>query len=306
MVKDNKFQKRINDTQFAYLICTPMLLYISVVVLYPVLWGVSLSFTDKSIGGIASFVGFDNYGLLLHDGQFRRAVFNTLLYTICSVSGKLLFGLIMALTLNINMKGRNLFRALLIIPWTLPNIVAVLNWRWIFSDTGGAANHILKTFGLINKDLIWLGDPALAMIVVFIVNIWRGTPFFGISILAKLQTIPDELYEAADIDGASGVQKFLYVSLPSIIDVMLLTSLVSSIWTINEFESVWLLTGGGPSGATELVGVYSYRTAMSGMLLGRGVAISVMVTPVLLILIHFISRMMLGSPPSKKHKKDAL
>lgn len=289
------FRPHINDTMFAFLICTPMFLYIGIMLVYPVLWGISLSFTNKTIGGHATFTGLDNYIKLLQDSQFLKSLLNTFTYTTFSILGKLLFGIIMALTLNIDMRGRNLVRALLIIPWTLPNIVAVLNWRWIFADTGGIANHILKLLGVINEDLIWLGDANLAMLAVIIVNVWRGTPFFGLSILAKLQTIPTDLYEAAEIDGSSIFQKFKYITLPAILDVMLLTSLVSSIWTINEFESVWLLTGGGPSGATELISIYSYRTAMTSMLLGRGVAISVMVMPVLILLIYFVSKMMLSN-----------
>lgn len=291
----NIFRPHINDTMFAFLICTPMFLYIGIMLVYPVLWGISLSFTNKTIGGHATFTGLDNYIKLLQDSQFLKSLLNTFTYTTFSILGKLLFGIIMALTLNIDMRGRNLVRALLIIPWTLPNIVAVLNWRWIFADTGGIANHILKLLGVINEDLIWLGDAKLAMLAVIIVNVWRGTPFFGLSILAKLQTIPTDLYEAAEIDGSSIFQKFKYITLPAILDVMLLTSLVSSIWTINEFESVWLLTGGGPSGATELISIYSYRTAMTSMLLGRGVAISVMVMPVLILLIYFVSKMMLSN-----------
>ena len=289
------FKPHINDTMFAFLISTPMFLYIGIMLVYPVLWGISLSFTNKTIGGHATFTGLDNYIKLLQDSQFLKSLLNTCIYTTFSILGKLLFGIIMALTLNIDMRGRNLVRALLIIPWTLPNIVAVLNWRWIFADTGGIANHILKLLGVINEDLIWLGDANLAMLAVIIVNVWRGTPFFGLSILAKLQTIPTDLYEAAEIDGSSIFQKFKYITLPAILDVMLLTSLVSSIWTINEFESVWLLTGGGPSGATELISIYSYRTAMTSMLLGRGVAISVMVMPVLILLIYFVSKMMLSN-----------
>lgn len=140
---------------------------------------------------------------------------------------------------------------------------------------------------------MWLGDATLAMLAVLVANIWRGSPFFGISILARLQTIPKDYYEAAEIDGASTLQKFFSITLPSIADVTLLTALVSTIWTINEFESVWLLTGGGPSGATEVIGVFSYRTAMTNMQLGKGVAVSLLAMPVLLVLIALVSRKML-------------
>ncbi len=216
----------------------------------------------------------------------------TLTYTFFSVLFKLLFGLFMALILNNDFKGRNISRAILIIPWTLPNVVAVLNWRWIFSDTGGVANYLLKTFGFIDKDLIWLGDEKLAFIAILIVNIWRGVPFFGLSILAKLQTIPKDQYEAAEIDGAGIFRRFFTITLPEITDVMLLSSIVSSIWTINEFESVWLLTGGGPSAATEIIGVYSYKTAMTSLMIGRGVTVSIMAAPILILLISLASKYM--------------
>lgn len=281
------------DTGFAYLVSAPMFAYLLVVLFIPVCWGLYISFTDKMIGGQAHFTGLSNYTKLLRDSGFHNAIANTAVYTFFSILGKLVFGLIMALILNFEFKGRNLARALMIIPWTLPNIVAVLNWRWIFSDTGGVANFILEKLGLVDGGLIWLGDATLAMVAVLVANIWRGTPFFGISILARLQTIPKDYYEAAELDGAGTIHKFLYITLPSIADVILLTMLVSTIWTINEFESVWLLTGGGPSGATEVIGVFSYRTAMTNMQLGQAVAVSVLAMPVLLLLIGLVSRKML-------------
>lgn len=282
------------DTRFAYLVSAPMFLYLFVVLMIPVCWGLYISFTNKMIGGAEHFVGLRNYIALLKNPAFRKAVGNTVVYTVFSILGKLVFGLVMALVLNFHFKGRNLARALMIIPWTLPNIVAVLNWRWIFSDTGGVANFLLTKLGLIDRYLIWLGSSTLAMAAVLVANIWRGSPFFGISILARLQTIPKDYYEAAEIDGAGALQKFFYITLPSIADVTLLTMLVSTIWTINEFESVWLLTGGGPSGATEVIGVFSYRTAMTNMQLGMGVSVSVLAMPVLLVLISLVSRKMLS------------
>ena len=173
-------------------------------------------------------------------------------------------------------------------------IVAVLNWRWIFSSTGGIANYLLKSLHIIDKDLIWFGSAGLAMTTVIVANIWRGTPFFGVSILAKLQTISQDGYEAAAIDGANMWQRFWYITLPEIKDVILLSTLMSTIWTLNEFESVWLLTGGGPNGATEVMNVFSYQTAMKSMMLGKGIAVSILAMPVLLILISLLTRRMIA------------
>ena len=281
------------NTRFAYLVNAPLIIYMVCVLAGPIIWGVSLSFTNKTIGGAAGFIGLQNYLTLLQDPEYLRSIANTLVFTFFSIIGKIIFGVLLALALNMEFKGRNLVRALLLIPWTLPNIVAVLNWRWIFSSTGGIANYLLKTLGFIDRDLVWFGSAGLAMATIIVANIWRGTPFFGISILAKLQTIPKDYYEAAAIDGANAWQRFRYVTLPQIKDVILLSMLMSTIWTLNEFESVWLMTGGGPNGSTQVMNVFSYKTAMTSMQLGKGIAVSVLAMPILILLINAISKKML-------------
>lgn len=282
------------NTKFAYIINAPLIIYLACVLLGPILWGIWMSFTNKTIGGEATFIGIQNYIDLLSDKEYRRSILNTLVFTGISIVGKCFFGILMALALNIKFKGRNIVRALLMIPWTLPNIVAVLNWRWIFNSTGGIANHLLKSLHIIDKDLIWFGSAGLAMATVIIANIWRGTPFFGVSILAKLQTISKDGYEAAAIDGANMWQRFRYITLPEIKDVILLSTLMSTIWTLNEFESIWLLTGGGPNGSTEVMNVFSYQTAMKSMMLGKGIAVSILAMPVLILLISLLTRKMIG------------
>ena len=281
------------DTKFAYAINAPLIIYLVCILVGPVLWGIYMSFTNKIIGGDATFIGIKNYVDLLSDAEYRRSILHPLVFTAISIVGQLFFGALIALALNVEFKGRNVVRALLMIPWTLPNIVAVLNWRWIFSSTGGIANYLLKSLHLIDKDLIWFGSAGLAMATCVIANVWRGTPFFGVSILAKLQTISKDGYEAAAIDGANIWQRFRYITLPEIKDVIMLSTLMSTIWTLNEFESIWLMTGGGPNGATETMNVFSYQTAMRSMMLGKGIAVSVIAMPVLILLISLISRRML-------------
>lgn len=283
------------NTKFALIVNAPLVIYLLCVLAGPIIWGISLSFTDKTIGGDATFIGLQNYIKLLGDKEYLRSILNTLSFTFFSILGKMFFGVLMALALNMNFKGRNIVRALLLIPWTLPNIVAVLNWRWIFSSTGGIANHLLKTLGLIDKDLVWFGSAGLAMVTIIVANVWRGTPFFGISILAKLQTIPKDYYEAASIDGANIWQQFWYVTLPQIKDVIMLSTLMSTIWTLNEFESVWLLTGGGPNGSTQVMNVFSYKTAMTSMQLGKGIAVSILAMPILILLINMLSKKMIDN-----------
>ena len=252
-----------------------------------------MSFTNKMIGGEAHFTGFKNYEKLIGDPEYRRSIVNTVKFTALSIALKCVLGMFMALALNQSFRGRNAVRALLMIPWTLPNIVVVYNWRWIFNPSGGIANHILKSLHLIDRDLVWFGSAGLALFTVVVANVWRGTPFFGVSILAKLQTISRDYYEAADIDGANLFQKFRYITFPEVKDVTILSALMSTIWTINEFETVYLLTGGGPNGATEVMNVYSYKTAMRSMMLGRGIAVAVLAMPVLMLLIGLLTRRML-------------
>lgn len=298
----NQSKKVAANTKFAYLINLPLIAYLCCVLVFPICWGLYISFTNKTIGGDASFIGLRNYERLLKDPEYIRSIMNTLKFTVVSILAKTILGTVMALALNVDFKGKNICRALLMIPWTLPNIVVVYNWRWIFDSNSGIANHLLKALGVIDKNLVWFGSAGLAMLTIIVANVWRGTPFFGISILAKLQTISDSYYEAAQIDGANAFQRFVYVTLPEIKDVIILSAMMSTIWTINEFETVWLLTGGGPNGATEVMNVYSYKTAMRSMQLGRGIAVSVLALPIFIILISLLTRKMLPEEGVQKKK----
>lgn len=285
--------REAKNTKFAYKVNLPLMVFLGAVLVFPLVWGICMSFTNKMIGGDARFTGLKNYEKLIGDPEYRRSVVNTVKFTALSIAVKCVLGMFMALALNQSFRGRNAVRALLMIPWTLPNIVVVYNWRWIFSPSGGIANHILKSLHLIDRDLVWFGSAGLALFTVVVANVWRGTPFFGVSILAKLQTISKDYYEAADIDGASLFQKFRYITFPEVRDVTVLSALMSTIWTINEFETIYLLTGGGPNGATEVMNVYSYKTAMRSMMLGRGIAVAVLAMPVLMLLIGLLTRRML-------------
>ena len=281
---------RRKESRLAGVLVTPAFLYLLIVLFFPLLWGISMSFTDKRIGAEPVFIGLDNYVELLANRNFYRALINTGVFTMSSIVGKLVFGLLLALLLNMEFRNRNMVRALFLLPWTLPNLVAVLNWRWIYNSAGGALNAVLRALGLIERNISWLSVPSFALLGVVIANVWRGTPFFGITILSKLQTIPKDLYEAAEIDGAGVLRKFIHVTLPEIKDVILLTTLISTIWTLNEFDTVWLMTGGGPANRTVVMAVFSYTTAMQKMQIGKAVAVSVLLMPVLFVLITLVTK----------------
>ena len=275
---------------FPYLINVPMILYLFTVMAFALVWGILTSFTNKTIGGTATFNGLTNYKYLLSNPEYITSMTITVKFTVLALAFKLFFGTGMALTLNQPFRGRNAVRALLLIPWSIPNIVAVLNWKWIFSNNNGIANYILKTLGIVDRDVIWTGVASMALIVILVADVWRGSPFFGISILSKLQTISNDYYEAAKIDGASPFARFFKITLPLVKDTMMITTLMSCIWTMNSFETIWLLTGGGPRGATAVMNVFSYKTAMASLMIGRGLAISVMAMPLMMVLIQIISK----------------
>lgn len=280
-----------SDGRFAARLVAPVILYLVAVMLLPFFWGIGMSFTNKTAGvADAAFVGLRNYTELLKTREIYQSTWVTLLFTAVSIAGKALFGIILALLLNMRFKGRSLVRALMLIPWALPNIVVVLNWRWIFAGSGGALNALLRKAGLISQNLAWTGDPSLALLTVIIANVWRGVPFFGINVLSGLTTIPADLYESAELDGCGALKKFAYITLPSVKGVLLMTTLVSMIWTLNEFDSIWQMTGGGPLNRTMTLAVYSYKTAMYHFRIGRGVAISVLTMPLMILLIYGVNK----------------
>jgi multiple sugar transport system permease protein len=271
----------------------PVVLYLLLVEAYPFIWAVIVSFTNATVGTAERFVGLGNYVHLAGDPLFWKSVENTAIFTGSATVAKLVFGMAMALVLNRRLIARNLFRALLFVPWTIPTLVSVFTWQWMFSDIGGVLNFLLMKGHLIRVPVGWLSTPALAMTSVVLVNVWRGTPFFGISLLSGLQVIPNELYEAAAVDGANALHRFLSITLPSLRDILLLVTLVSTIWTLNDFQIVWLLTRGGPSNGTQIISTYSYTLGFLNLQLAQAIAVSVAIFPALVLLVLGVTRIVL-------------
>jgi len=270
------------------------LTYIGVIQAYPFLWAVSISLQNRSIGGKETWAGLSNYMGLLRSPIFWHAIEFTLIYVFLAVIFKLSLGFLMAMALNRPIKGRAIFRALLFLPWALPTITSVLAWRWMLGDVGGIFNYVLMNVGIISRPIGWLGDPMWARFSVIIVNVWRGTPFFGISILAGLQSIDPQLYEAAMIDGAGGWRRFINVTIPSVRPVLVLVTLVSTIWTLGDFTIIWIMTRGGPGNATHVFSTLSYITAFQNLSLSRGVSISMAIVPISLLLMFLAMRFIIG------------
>ena len=252
---------------------------------YPFLLGIWYSLTDARIGVAGHFVGLNNFITNTQNGIFQQTLKNTFVYTGITTVFKLVFGLALALLMNQNFRGRNLVRAALLLPWIIPTALSTLAWLWIFDSTYGIISWLLKNAGLIQRNIPFLGDPVLAMGSVISVNIWRGTPFFAISLLAGLQTIPQDLYEAAAIDGASAWQRFRRVTLPLIMPVLTIITMFSIIWTFADFQLVYVLTRGGPANSTHLLATLAYNIGMVAGELGNGAAISLWMFPFMVLLV---------------------
>ncbi|WP_194543147.1 carbohydrate ABC transporter permease [Paenibacillus sp. JZ16] len=283
------------SSRLAYLLMSPVLIYLLAVMALPFCWAVYLSLTNKVVGVPETFIGLRNYVELFTDSVFWKAVWNTAVFTMVAVILKAVFGMIMALVLNENIVARNFFRVMLFLPWTIPTIVSVFTWQWIYSDVGGVLNAILLKTGLIDSPVGWLATPDLAMFSVILVNVWRGIPFMGIAILAGLQTVSKEMYEAAMLDGAGAVKRFFYMTLPSVKEVTILSSVITTIWTLNDFEIIWLLTRGGPDNGTQVLSTLSYTVGFLNMSLGKAIAISLITLPPLIMLIHYVTKRSLAS-----------
>jgi len=283
----------MRDRTLGYLFLFPAILVIVGLVAYPFASAIVMTFQEKTAGAPGRFIGLDNYRELFSSEQFLRAVVNTVAYTAIGVGLKFVLGLGMALVLNQERFCNNLFRSLLLIPWAIPTVMSALNWRWIFDDASGLINNVLVRLNLIGEAVSWLSNPNLAMLSVITVVVWQGTPFFTMSFLAGLQAIPKELYEAAEIDGASVIQQFFYVTVPRLRTIFLTTVMLSTIWTATNLQFVLILTRGGPASRTEIFPHLAYMTALGARRLGMGAAVSLVFFPVLVVLIVILTRRML-------------
>ena len=280
------------DARTAYIFITPMVIIIVILVAYPVIKAFSLSMLNYRIGsGSQGFIGLNNYIKLLSDIMFKRAFTNTLIWTFGSVIFKLILGIILALVLNQNFIGSQFARILVLVPWVIPTPISGLVWTWILNDMGGVLNYILQMVHLIKTPVAWLGISKLALLSVIGVNVWRGTPFFAINLLAGLKSIPKSHYEAAEVDGANRFQKFLYITLPGLKYVIIICILLESIWAMGDFSIVHIMTRGGPAGATHLISTYTYEIGFLSGDLGRAIAISLFPLPILAFLIIALTRL---------------
>jgi ABC-type sugar transport system permease subunit len=274
------------------LLLAPALLILLGLVIYPFFYAIWLSFLEKSVGSVGQFVGLRNFNYVITWPQFQAALKNTAVFTFVALTIKFVLGMSVALVLNQHIRGRNFFRAFLLLPWVIPAFVVYLTWRWLYDPLQGLLNYALLDAGLITRPIAFLSDKSTAMISVIIAHAWRGFPFFAISFLAGMQTISLELYEAAQVDGATRWQQFRHITLPSLYHIIGVVLLLQTIWTANAFEPIYLLTGGGPSDATTVYTMLVYLMGMVNLRLGEAAAVSVLFLPLLIGLVLVVTSLL--------------
>lgn len=274
-------------TLFAYYLILPSLVLITLLNLVPIIEGVIVSFQNHNMlrPNPDAFVGAKHYVRAIYEtSDFWHSLGRTVIWTVGAVAGGYVVGLSLALLLNMDIRGRSLFRALFLIPWVIPDVATALLWKWLYADEFGVINFLLTKFSIVNKPVLWLSDPTLAMAAVILVQVWKLYPVMFIVLLAALQNVPKDLYEAAKIDGTSAVQRLWFVTLPLIRPTSVIITLLASIWTFQAFDIVYLLTGGGPAGATEILPVLIYEKAFWGSQIGYATALGMLMLVCLLII----------------------
>ena len=281
------------DWREAYLFMLPAVALLGLVVAFPFLRAFYLGFTRTTSLETGPWVGLLNYRLLYKDPFFWDSVRISVTYTFSAVFFKFIVGMTAALLLHRMKRFATVFTGLVLLPWIMPEVVRAITWKGLLDPIYGLVSPILKSLGLIEKSIPFLGDPKLALPSVIMVNLWAGIPFFTILLVAGLKAIDKELYEAAAIDGASAWRKFLHVTLPGLKYVIIVETLLSTIWTFNGFTQVFLLTGGGPVGSTKIYTIFAIEAARS-FRIGAAVASAMSMVPFLAILIIILGRYMMA------------
>ncbi|GAA4726718.1 sugar ABC transporter permease [Isoptericola chiayiensis] len=261
-----------------WLFLVPAIAYVLIFFGYPIVKNLVMGFQDYSVRtfvtGEAPWVGLANYAEVVSSGIFRTTVVNTALFTLGSIAGQFVIGLLFALFFKRRFPLNNVLRSLLLLPWLLPMIAGSAVWRWILDQDGGILNETLQGIGLIDDPIRWLTSPDIALVAVILVNVWVGIPFNMTLLYSGLQNIPDELYEAGALDGATGWKAFWYITWPNLRSVVNVVLVLGVIYTLKVLDIILGLTGGGPANATQTLATDSYRRSFQEFSFGTGAAVS--------------------------------
>ena len=270
----------------AFAMTLPLIAVISGLVAYPFFYALYLAMQNKRM---TEFVGFDNFTYLLRRETFQDVIWQSVIFAVGAVIAKALIGFILAHVLHaLPAKGQKKWRGMLLVPWVIPPAISTLAWWWLFDPSYSAVNWVLNTVGV--PPVAWLGEPSWARFSVILVNVWYGAPFFMIMYLAALKSVPDQLYEAAAIDGATGWQKLRYVTIPMMRNIIAITVLFSLIVTFANFDIVRILTNGGPQDKTHIFGTYAFQVGIQSGDIPLGAAVSLFIFPILALFSVFVLR----------------
>ena len=281
---------RTKAIRSGYLFILPAVVLLVAVLAFPALVSLSLSFRSEGGGGFS----LEQYRYLLQDSLFQQAFWNTALLVVLSVGIHLVLGLAVALALNLPLRGQTALRLVTLLPWVIPDVVAGIIWKWLYNPLYGALNDILLRLGLLRVPLDWLGGRHLPLVSVILANVWRGFPFVMLILLAGLQAIPRERYEAASIDGATALQRFRYITLPGLRKMLVVSLALDTVWEVRRFGLIQAMTQGGPGTLTEILSTLVYKQYFKFFRFEYASAIAVVMTGVLLLVslpyIRMISR----------------
>lgn len=241
----------------------PAALTILLLVVYPIIYGIYISFFDTNLVNKWNFVGLRYYIKALADASFLNSLLKTMIFTAAVVGGHFLLGFIFASILNMDIKMRTLFRGILILPWLFPDVVIAYLFKWILNTQGGIINELLTGLGILPEPVGWLSTSATAFPCVILVSIWKGYPLVMVQVLAGIQTISSDMYEASDIDGANAWQKFIYITIPALKPILTTILILDTVWVFKQFTIIWLMTAGGPGSSTMVSAIEIYKNAFS-------------------------------------------
>lgn len=272
------------ESKLAYFFLFPATAILIAFMFYPIAYVFIMAFFKTNrLGNLVEYVGTGNFEVLFKTKEFWEVTLRSIIWTALAVTAKTLAGLGIALLLNVDFKGRKLARTLVIIPWASSIPISAMLWQWTYNNDFGLLNYTLRVTGLWDNPPIWLAYPRSAFFANLYVDIWIGIPFMALVHLAGLQAIPQELYEAAEVDGVTGWQKFRYITLPLLKRIMLIATLLSTLWTFNDFNVIYILTKGGPAGSTDILITFIYKHTFEFLKFGTAASMAVITFLILLI-----------------------
>ncbi|UTI40206.1 carbohydrate ABC transporter permease [Niallia sp. RD1] len=286
---------RLSETKTASIYLFPSLLLILLTIVFPIIYSfvMSLNKVGYKAGLIDfEFVGLNNYLKIFSDPRIPNIISNTIVFTIVSVLGTLIIAFAIALFIHHGIWGSWLFKRLFLIPWALSNVVNALMWQWMYSSSNGIINHILLELHIIEKPVMWLTEQSTAMGAIILADIWKSTPFAALLILAALQSVPKELYDASKVDGAGPFQQFKSIVLPTIKPVLFVVMVTQTMWTLRVFDIISVLTKGGPVDSTMVLNVYAYDQSFRYLDIGYGSALAWLITIITMVITVFYLRVL--------------